>query len=157
MRPYILLICTGCASAWLSGCTSSPSSPPAAAALPAARPNLLSRDLSPAEKTALTHALSTTLKDPDSAKFDWGPVKYAQGSTSTEYCGIVNAKNSYGGYTGYQMYHAIISLDPKGHYTGGSIDMIMPDNATGDQLKTNVEYDEKCIAAGYGQVSLTPQ
>jgi hypothetical protein len=157
MRLYLLLIGAGFASAWLSGCTSSASPPPAAASPEVTRPNLLSRDLAPAEKTALTHSLSKTLKDPDSAKFDWGPVKYVQGSASTEYCGIVNAKNSYGGYTGYQMYHAIISLDPKGHYTSGSIDMTMPDNATGDQLKTNVEYEEKSIAAGYGQVSLTPQ
>jgi len=80
-----------------------------------------------------------------------------QNGSNTEYCGIVNAKNSYGGYTGYQMYHATLVADAKGRYTSGEIDDIMYDNADGDKLKENVHYEELCIAAGYGDVSLTPQ
>jgi hypothetical protein len=139
-----------------AACAAGAPTPPVQTA-PAARQNLLSRDLSAAEKTALAHALSRSLKDPDSAKFQWGPVKYVQNSSSTEYCGILNAKNSYGGYTGYQMYHATFVADPKGQYTSGTLDDIMYDNATGDSLKENVHYEELCIAAGYGDVSLTPQ
>jgi hypothetical protein len=133
-----------------------PSPPPFA--MPTERPNLLSRDLSAAEKTALAHALSRSLKDPDSAQFQWGPVKYtaAHGQT-TEYCGIVNAKNSYGGYTGYQMFHSFIYADAKGQYLTGSLDDVVADNATGDDLADNVKYRGMCIEAGYGGISLTPQ
>src|SRR6266516_2249125 len=112
------------------------------------RPNLSTRELSAAEKQALSHSLSRTLKDPEAAKFQFGPVKYAAGSQTTEYCGLVNGKNSYGGYTGYQMFHAVLQLDAKGQYTNGEIDYINVANATGDKLLENVKMDNLCIAAG---------
>ena len=122
------------------------------------RPNLSTRELSSAEKQALTHSLSRTLKDPESAKFQFGPVKYAAGSQTTEYCGLVNGKNSYGGYKGYQMFHAVLKLDAKGQYSSGEIDYINVANATGDQLLENVnKLDAPCVAAGYGKLSLVPQ
>ncbi|MGA2891343.1 MAG: hypothetical protein ABSE22_00645 [Xanthobacteraceae bacterium] len=122
-----------------------------------ARPGLLSRDLLATEKATLGHVLSRTFKDPGSAQFQWGPVWYAPNTASTEYCGIVNSKNSYGAYTGYQMFHATLYPDAKGQYTSGTLDGILADNATGDQLKTNVHYEELCIEAGYGKLSLVPQ
>jgi hypothetical protein len=97
--------------------------------------NMTTRDLSPAEKTMLAHSLSDTLKDPDSAKFEWVPVKYVLGSHGTDYCGRLNAKNSYGGYTGFTTFHAIINLDDKGQYSTGRIDS---EDAT-----------EKCARTGY--------
>jgi hypothetical protein len=124
---------------------------------PTERPNLLSRELLGVEKTTLAHALSRSMKDPDSAKFGWGPVKYAANSTSTEYCGIVNGKNSYGGYTGYQLFRATLNADSKGQYTTGTINAIMYDNPSGDDLVRNVHYEELCIQAGYGDVSLVPR
>jgi hypothetical protein len=88
---------------------------------------LATRDLSPAEKTALARSLAGTLKDPDSAKFEWMPVKYVPGTHGTDYCGRVNAKNSYGGYTGFTIFHAILNLDDKAQYSTGRIDS---ENAT---------------------------
>jgi hypothetical protein len=124
---------------------------------PTPRPGLLSRNLSAAEKAALAHALSRTFKDPPSVQFQWGPVWYLPGMTTTEYCGIVNGKNSYGGYTGYQMFYATLDVDAKGQYTSGLVEHVDADNATGDQLKENVHYDELCIVAGYGNMSIIPQ
>jgi putative hemolysin len=132
-------------------------STPSATAVTTARPGLLSRDLLATEKATLGHVLSRTFKDPGSAQFQWGPVWYAPNTASTEYCGIVNSKNSYGAYTGYQMFHATLYPDAKGQYTSGTLDGILADNATGDQLKTNVHYEELCIEAGYGKLSLVPQ
>jgi hypothetical protein len=140
----------------LAACAAISPPPPAT---PVERPGLLSRDLSASEKTALSHALSRTLKDPDSAKFQWGPVKYTAGSTYTDYCGIINAKNSYGGYTGFKMFHATLNANSKGQYDNGTIDRIMVDSATADvdDLKDNVHYEELCIQGGYGSISLVPQ
>ncbi len=50
-----------------------------------------------------------SLKDPDSAKF--GP-KFSASSSGGEaitVCGLVNAKNSYGGYTGMKPFLGLLS------------------------------------------------
>lgn len=44
------------------------------------------------------------LKDPDSAKFDWRGEGWNKTKKGWVICGRVNAKNSYGGYTGYQQF-----------------------------------------------------
>jgi hypothetical protein len=115
------------------------------------------RELSDAEKTALTHALSRTLKDPDSAKFQWVSVRYLPGTQATDYCSLVNAKNSFGGYIGFQTFHAVLQVDSRGQYTVGQIDHIMAENASGDQLIANVEGWKLCIEGGYGKESTVPR
>ena len=60
--------------------------------------------------------METTLKDPDSAKYDFyrAPVKAYSGRPPLYgwgTCFKVNAKNSYGGYTGMQQYFVLISYD----------------------------------------------
>lgn len=61
---------------------------------------------SPKQSSAKTHPINvarervtTTLKDPDSAKFR-GEFVGKDGAV----CGFVNAKNSYGGYGGFERY-----------------------------------------------------
>jgi len=54
------------------------------------------RDLTAEEVEAIRGVVSEDLKDPDSAKFKLG--KY---NGSSVYCGEVNAKGGFGGYTGY--------------------------------------------------------
>lgn len=51
--------------------------------------------------TAVMRAVKAQLKDADSAKFRGIKRKGA-----FSYCGWVNAKNSYGGYTGYSVFYA---------------------------------------------------
>jgi hypothetical protein len=125
---------------------------------PTERPGLLTRELSENEKKALAHSLSRTLKDPGSAQFQWDPVRYLPGTQTTEYCSLVNAKNSFGGYVGYETFHAVLLADAKGQYVGGEIDHIMAANPIGDaQLAKNVEGYGLCIQAGYGKRSTLPQ
>ena len=49
-----------------------------------------------------------TLKDPDSRRIDYGSNPYG-----SLVCGTVNAKNSYGGYTGKQPFHAYFTVEGK--------------------------------------------
>ena len=59
------------------------------------------------------------MKDPDAAKFLWVPVVEANGSAA--YCGFVNGKNSYGGYTGYHPFMVRVAPDAKQPVTGASV------------------------------------
>jgi len=59
--------------------------------------SVIARDFSEAEKEVVENGVKDELKDPESARFKWVPVLDGEPSF---YCGMVNAKNSYGGYTG---------------------------------------------------------
>lgn len=65
----------------------------------AARP---SKPLTAANKEQIAKAVKDQLKDPDSARFRW-PAVQEWGL----YCGWVNAKNSYGGYAGFEPFMVI--------------------------------------------------
>lgn len=58
---------------------------------------LPSKPLTAANKVQITKAVKQLLKDPDSARFRWPGVQ-----EWGLYCGWVNAKNSYGGYAGFE-------------------------------------------------------
>jgi hypothetical protein len=63
------------------------------------------RALSPAEKAALTKALSQTVPNPSAAQFKWLPVA-ANGSGPIGYCGLLNVKSGYGEYVGFRRFFA---------------------------------------------------
>ena len=64
-----------------------------------------SRELTEAEKGYLYKSVQQKLKDPDSARLTFVPfIETSEGSL--DYCGYVNAKNSYGGYAGNQIFKA---------------------------------------------------
>jgi hypothetical protein len=50
-------------------------------------------------------AVRRQMKDPESTRFDKGSQLYKLGNGDIAVCGSVNAKNSYGGYTGYGPYY----------------------------------------------------
>lgn len=77
------------------------------------------RELSAPEKALLAQGFSRGLKDPQSAQFRWLPWNH-DGKSATVYCGMVNGKNSYGGYTGFVPYQGMI-LTKQGKITGGMI------------------------------------
>lgn len=88
---YPLLSCL------LLGCASAPAvepAPMAQAALPST-PITLDR----AQTQAVQAAVRATLKDPDSARFE-RIIASRNATGRIAVCGFVNAKNSYGGYTG---------------------------------------------------------
>lgn len=59
-------------------------------------------------------SVKLSLKDPDSAKFKNEYVvseRSDDGGTQVVVCGLVNAKNSYGGYAGFERYMYVVSTD----------------------------------------------
>lgn len=69
---------------------------------------MLKRDLTDSEKAGVARAVSQGLKDPESARFKWGQARIKEGQSASTYCGLVNGKNSYGGYTGDQAYMVVL-------------------------------------------------
>jgi hypothetical protein len=86
------------------------------------------RDLTDAEKAALTPVLSRTLKDPGAAQYKWMPVVLTERNGITDYCGLVNGKNSYGGYTGFTGFYAQLIKDSNGQFTSGVLRAIEDPN-----------------------------
>jgi hypothetical protein len=73
------------------------------------RPRPAERRLTATEKAIIINNMN--LRDADSARFRWLPFD----PSKSHYCGWVNAKNAYGGYTGFQPFEASIQTDDKGH------------------------------------------
>lgn len=79
------------------------------------------RELSPSEKTALGPVFAAGLKDPGAAQFKWMPVVLTERDGITDYCGLVNGRNSYGGYTGFVRFYAHLRKDEKGQFTRATL------------------------------------
>ena len=89
------------------------------------RAGLQYRQLSATEKESLRRSLVTTLKDPDAAQFKWMPVvTNPPPGKPIGYCSLLNGKNSYGGYTGFRMFFALLAQNSKGEYDRGEITLI---------------------------------
>lgn len=63
------------------------------------------RPVTPAEQAAVKEAMVEHLKDAESARWRWPRLKKPSGGS---YCVWVNAKNSYGGYTGFKPINMIL-------------------------------------------------
>ena len=61
------------------------------------------RDLTPAEKEIISHAVGLSISNPGSAQFRWPQISTAE-EGSVNYCGTVNAKSPYPAYNGWQAY-----------------------------------------------------
>lgn len=68
----------------------------------------IARDLTDLERAVIADAVKAKLKDPESASFRWMPLV---DPPADRYCGLVNAKNSYGGYTGFTPYLGVLLFD----------------------------------------------
>jgi hypothetical protein len=89
----------------LSGCATTPASPDAAAAAPAAAAvSVGQRDLTPQEKKAIVDAVSPSLRDPGSARYKWAKIPSIVNDNSVNYCAMVDAKSPYPAYNGRQAY-----------------------------------------------------
>lgn len=87
----------------------------------------LAADAPQTDTEALRNALSKTLKDADSAKIE--NVRYAAKGgehPSWDVCGDVNAKNSYGAYTGFSPFFGLAFPKPN---DGGLTYVIITANA----------------------------
>ena len=67
------------------------------------------RDATPDEVSIIRTGMEAQLKDAESAKFkDVRILDPANGHVGLTACGLVNAKNSYGAYSGYSAFQAMI-------------------------------------------------
>lgn len=75
--------------------------------------------LSKRQNEEVQKSVRKSLKDPDSAQF--GPIRAVKVSmTEAIVCGFVNARNSFGGYTGMKPFSTTILADPELTMTFGS-------------------------------------
>ena len=73
--------------------------------------------MTPEMQRAFEDVVRRSLKDPDSAKFKHYFAYKTEKGTIQE-CGAVNSKNSYGGYSGFEDYSAIVTEDDQSGYRG---------------------------------------
>jgi hypothetical protein len=118
----------------LAGCASGP---PADVLRSAER-----RELTQIEKTSLTVSLAQTLKDPGSTQFKWVPIIVLEREGVTDYCGLVNGRNSYGGYTGFEKFYAQLYKNPKGEFNRGQIRLIASSVDNVSVMATNGACDQ---------------
>lgn len=71
----------------------------------------------PDEEAAIRHAFRTILLDNESARFS-DTCKFVRTrerkEPTTTFCGLINAKNSYGAYSGFREYYSIPETDGAG-------------------------------------------
>jgi hypothetical protein len=79
------------------------------------------RELTSIEKAGISASVAATLKDPGSAQFKWVPVILTEREGISDYCGLVNSRNSYGGYGGFVRYYAQLIKDGKGQFTRAAV------------------------------------
>jgi hypothetical protein len=72
--------------------------------------------------------LSSGLKDPSAAQFKWMPVILTERDGITDYCGLVNGKNSYGGDTGFVHFYAHLTKNEKGRFVKAALHAVEPAN-----------------------------
>lgn len=101
-RPAIFAAILVAGSA-VAGCVTQPDGAPSSA--------LGYRDLAPDEKKVIADAVGRVIKDPASAKFHWAKFPGNATSGDVNYCAWVNAKSDLPGYSGNQLYIAVVGSE----------------------------------------------
>lgn len=91
-----------------------------------ARAQTMSRPLSDAEKAYIGGEVAKQLRDPESARFKWTPIKTEVGKLPRAYCGLVNGRNGLGGYVGDAPFVAHLRFD-NGRMIISSVDILDSD------------------------------
>jgi hypothetical protein len=68
------------------------------------------RELAPEEKKVIAEAVGRVIKDPASAKYRWAKFP-ATATGDVNYCASVNAKSALPGYSGQQLYIAVVGTE----------------------------------------------
>jgi hypothetical protein len=66
------------------------------------------RELEPDEKKIIADAVGRVIKEPSSAKFRWAKFPGNDASGDVNYCASVNGKSALPGYSGNQLYIAVV-------------------------------------------------
>jgi hypothetical protein len=101
------------------------------------------REFTDTEKQALAASLAESLTDPD-ARFKWMPVLLRPRPDGvTDYCGLVNGKNSFGAYSGYSVFYAWLRTDDTGRYGPAELRLVA------DGVPTQAVVANICADYGY--------
>ena len=101
------------------------------------------RELTPAEKLSFAPVFAAGLKDPSAAQFKWMPVILTERDGITDYCGLVNGKNSYGGYTGFVRFYAQLKKD-EGQFVKVTLREVEPPNREPNAFDKNGHRSSLC-------------
>lgn len=74
-------------------------------------PSLGYRELAPEEKKVIADAVGRVVKEPSSAKFRWAKFPVAVAGGDVNYCASVHAKSPLPGYSGNQLYIAVVGTE----------------------------------------------
>jgi hypothetical protein len=119
----LVLSCAGCGATIEGSPLSSTPEGAKLAVVPVPPSRQEMRDLTSAEKATLADGFVSGLDNPDATKFRWAKIPKLLNDAavgSFEYCGMVNVKNSNGGFDGWQPFLATITT-AGGVITGGAI------------------------------------
>lgn len=105
--------------------------------------NAYARALLPEEIAIVESTVKKTLKAPYSAHFEHGD--FLETEKNSLYCGLVNAKNSYGAYTGNQLFSVMLMKNDRGEFKALSMDKNFADDKPLDQEIIAAS----CASAGY--------
>ena len=108
------------------------------------------RDLRSSERSTIADAVRGALKDPASARFRIGRVAYMEDKAERNtrmHCGWVNAKNSFGGYSGEQMFMVLLNVQDE-RVMGAAL-------AGLDKTNDGSSVEELCAIMGYGDYYLS--
>jgi hypothetical protein len=111
------------------------------------------RELTAAEKLSFAPVLSSGLKDPSAAQFKSMPVILTERDGITDYCGLINGKNSYGGYTGFVRFYAQLTKNDKGQFVKAALRAVEPPNRETNLLDSRW-LNGICEQFGYNDFSL---
>jgi hypothetical protein len=103
------------------------------------------RDLLEGERSIVEEVIRGLLKDPASAQFKWRKT-----TDGGEYCGAVNAKNSFGGYDGFKSFLIPVRRNASGEIVEASepVDWVeAPDEDFGDAAAMEAALRRRCAAA----------
>lgn len=72
-------------------------------------------------QAAAEEAVRSSLKDPESARFKPPFMAFKDEKGDIAVCGYANAKNSYGGYVGFEPFRAFIGERKNGYFAAGAV------------------------------------
>jgi hypothetical protein len=90
-----------CVFGFVTGCSAIKRFNPAPAPAPA-----LLRDLTPDERALLIAGFTTEMKDPNTVQLKWNRIGQPDEKGVAEYCAMIDGKNDYGTYVGFQPFIA---------------------------------------------------
>ncbi|MFL6727878.1 MAG: hypothetical protein ACJ8FS_15390 [Sphingomicrobium sp.] len=104
-----------------------------------------SRPLTAPEKALVEHAIRAELIDPDAARFRHNLFR----TSEDQYCGLVNAKNRMGGYTGYKVFSVNFTKSGGVIKQVTDVTVVATDNGDEPGGVLGMITTSGCAAAGY--------